>query len=52
MDAQSRQQSGSENEWAVDLRGVSHKYGQTVALNDVSLQIKRCATVGLIGTGV
>ncbi|KES09301.1 ABC-type multidrug transport system, ATPase component [Snodgrassella alvi SCGC AB-598-O02] len=49
MDAQSRQQSGSENEWAVDLRGVSHKYGQTVALNDVSLQIKRCATVGLIG---
>ena len=49
MDAQSRQQSGSENEWAVDLRGVSHKYGKTVALNDVSLQIKRCATVGLIG---
>ena len=49
MDAQSRQQSGSVNEWAVDLRGVSHKYGQTVALNDVSLQIKRCATVGLIG---
>ena len=49
MDAQSRQQSGSENEWAVDLRGVSHKYGQTVALNDVSLQIKKCATVGLIG---
>ncbi len=49
MDAQSRQQSCSENEWAVDLRGVSHKYGQTVALNDVSLQIKRCATLGLIG---
>lgn len=49
MNAQTQQQRQQEGELAVDLRHVSHHYRQTVALNDVSLQIKRCATVGLIG---
>lgn len=43
------QQNTNADGWAVDLRGVSHCYRQTLALNDVSLQIRRCATVGLIG---
>ncbi|WP_370387069.1 ribosome-associated ATPase/putative transporter RbbA [Snodgrassella alvi] len=49
MDKTAREQAGTEEDWAVDLRHVSHQYRQTVALRDVSLQIRRCATVGLIG---
>jgi ribosome-dependent ATPase len=49
MGVQIQQQNTNADGWAVDLRGVSHCYRQTLALNDVSLQIRRCATVGLIG---
>lgn len=34
---------------AVSLQGVSHRYGKTQALNDVSLTIPQGVTVGLIG---
>lgn len=49
MEKTAREQADTEEDWAVDLRHVSHQYRQTVALRDVSLQIRRCATVGLIG---
>lgn len=49
MEITAREQADTEEDWAVDLRHVSHQYRQTVALRDVSLQIRRCATVGLIG---
>ncbi len=34
---------------AAELRGVSHRYGRTVALNDVSIDIPARCMVGLIG---
>jgi len=34
---------------AVELRGVSHKYGATVALDAVNLSIPSSSTVALIG---
>lgn len=34
---------------AVSLQAVSHRYGKTLALDDVSLAIPRGVTVGLIG---
>ena len=49
MDSTAREQAVTGEEWAVDLRHVFHQYRQTKALQDVSLQIRRCATVGLIG---
>lgn len=49
MDSTAKAQAGTGENWAVDLRHVSHQYRQTEALRDVSLQIRRCATVGLIG---
>jgi ribosome-dependent ATPase len=49
MDSTAKGQAVAGGKWAVDLRHVSHQYRQTVALRDVSLQIRRCATVGLIG---
>ncbi|WP_239364978.1 ribosome-associated ATPase/putative transporter RbbA [Snodgrassella communis] len=49
MDSTAKEQAGTGENWAVDLRHVSHQYRQTEALRDVSLQIRRCATVGLIG---
>ncbi|WMY91172.1 ribosome-associated ATPase/putative transporter RbbA [Snodgrassella communis] len=49
MDSTAQAQAGTGENWAVDLRHVSHQYRQTEALRDVSLQIRRCATVGLIG---
>ena len=35
--------------FAVSVEHLSHSYGKTTALSDVSLQIPRGATVGLIG---
>ena len=49
MDSTAKAQAVTGEEWAVDLRHVFHQYRQTKALQDVSLQIRRCATVGLIG---
>lgn len=49
MDSTAKAQAGTGENWAVDLRHVSHQYRQTEALRDMSLQIRRCATVGLIG---
>jgi ribosome-dependent ATPase len=49
MESTAKEQAATGENWAVDLRHVSHQYRQTVALRDVSLQIRRCATVGLIG---
>lgn len=35
--------------WAVDIRQLSHSYGKTLALNQISLRIRHGETVGLIG---
>jgi ribosome-dependent ATPase len=34
---------------AAMMRGLSHRYGRTVALNDLTLEIPACCMVGLIG---
>ena len=36
-------------DFAVKVEGVSHRYGKTLALNNVNLTIERGMTVGLIG---
>lgn len=33
----------------VSIQNLSHRYGKTLALDDVSLDIPKGATVGLIG---
>lgn len=38
-----------QKSYAVEVEGVSHFYGKTQALKDVSLRIERGLTVGLIG---
>ena len=39
----------AEKRYAVEVKDVSHRYGKTTALNNVSLTIERGKTVGLIG---
>lgn len=39
----------TDKRYAVEVKDVSHRYGKTTALNNVSLTIERGKTVGLIG---
>ena len=41
--------SSTAKDFAVKVEGVSHRYGKTLALNNVNLAIERGMTVGLIG---
>jgi ribosome-dependent ATPase len=41
--------SGSVHEWVVELNNVNQRYGKTVALDDISLQIPAGKMIGLIG---
>ncbi|MGD9862251.1 MAG: ribosome-associated ATPase/putative transporter RbbA [Pseudodonghicola sp.] len=41
--------SGAAGRWIAELTGVSHRYGATAALTDVSLQVPAGCMAGLIG---
>lgn len=42
-------QTPSASALAVDVRGVSHRHGDTLALDDVTLQLPAGRTIGLVG---
>ena len=37
------------SEWAIELSGLSKRFGNTLAVDDLSLAVKRGSTFGLIG---